>query len=162
MDTHKTELMYEFLGKMLRFHFQMTEWSNGLAARENLTATNWLIITCLWREGAQSVPQIAARVGMTRQGVQKQIDFLRGEGIVVVRENPAHKRSPLYALTEEGWAAGERMRDIVKAESALWAMEFSQEELENAHRVMNRLMDRLAEKKPPQACENISAKPFCA
>ena len=47
-------------------------------------------------------PQIAERMGITRQGVQKQLNLLRDEGLVMSVENPAHKRSPRYSLTEHG------------------------------------------------------------
>jgi DNA-binding MarR family transcriptional regulator len=49
-----------------------------------------------------NVPQIAAAMGVTRQGVLKQINLLVDEGLVEALPNPTHKRSPLYVLTVKG------------------------------------------------------------
>jgi DNA-binding MarR family transcriptional regulator len=52
-----------------------------------------------------SVAEIARRMGMTRQGVQRVADQLVDRGLAEYRPNPAHRRAKLLACTEAGhWA----------------------------------------------------------
>ena len=64
----------------------------------------------------QTVPDIADRMGVTRQATQKQVNLLEGEGLVCKRANPRHRRSPHYLLTE----AGERAYAQVSAKYEMW------------------------------------------
>jgi DNA-binding MarR family transcriptional regulator len=76
-----------------------------LAAREGLTAARWQVLGALaLAERALTVPQIARRMGLTRQAVQASVNRLRSEGLVDADENPDHRRSPLIAMTELGAA----------------------------------------------------------
>ena len=53
-------------------------------------------------EQEQPVPQIARTKGVSRQHIQVGVDTLQRKGLVQLRHNPAHKRSPLVALSPEG------------------------------------------------------------
>lgn len=53
-------------------------------------------------EEALTVPRIARRLGLTRQSVQRVVDDLTQTTHVELRPNPAHRRSPLVALTPHG------------------------------------------------------------
>jgi DNA-binding MarR family transcriptional regulator len=55
-------------------------------------------------ERALTVPQIARRMGLTRQAVQASVNRLRSAGLVDADENPDHLRSPLIRMTEIGAA----------------------------------------------------------
>jgi DNA-binding MarR family transcriptional regulator len=48
------------------------------------------------------VPQIARRMGLTRQTVQESVNRLLAEALVEARDNLDHRRSPLIGLTELG------------------------------------------------------------
>jgi DNA-binding MarR family transcriptional regulator len=54
---------------------------------------------------ALTVPAIARSMGLTRQGVQKQVDQLVVQRLVVLDENPGHRRSSLVRLTPAGQRA---------------------------------------------------------
>lgn len=49
-----------------------------------------------------SVPDIARRLFLARQQIQLAMDGLERDGLVVRRSNPAHRRSPLFGLTQRG------------------------------------------------------------
>jgi DNA-binding MarR family transcriptional regulator len=49
-----------------------------------------------------TAPQIAAAMGLTRQGVQKQLNRAREDGLIEAVANPRHERSPRHRLTETG------------------------------------------------------------
>jgi DNA-binding MarR family transcriptional regulator len=55
--------------------------------------------------GSTTVPAIARELMLTRQAVQKQVDLMRTHELVTLRENPAHRRSPIIALTNKGHMA---------------------------------------------------------
>ena len=86
-------------------------------------------------------------MGITRQGVQKQLNALMTEGLIEKRLNPRHERSVLYALSREGkrtYSAAEKLQ-------AVWSTELakglSASELEVARRVLYSLNNRLEVKR---------------
>lgn len=52
--------------------------------------------------GQQTVPDIARLKGVSRQHVQTIMNALEAAGLVAASVNPAHKRSPLFNLTDAG------------------------------------------------------------
>ncbi len=74
-----------------------------LAAPEGLTAARWQVLGAIALAGRPlTVPQIARRMGLTRQSVQASVNRLRDQRLVAAEENPDHRRSPLVRLTELG------------------------------------------------------------
>src|SRR5262245_40071161 len=115
-----------------------------LAAGEGLTAARWQVLGALaLAERALTVPQIARRMGLTRQAVQVSINRLRSEGLLATDENPDHRRSPLIRMTELGaakYAALDR-RQIDWINDLASGLERS--ELASAARVLQELSKRL-------------------
>lgn len=52
--------------------------------------------------GSQTVPQMGRALALSRQFVQRMVNDAREAGYVELRPNPAHRRSSLVALTDEG------------------------------------------------------------
>lgn len=48
------------------------------------------------------MPQIARRVGISRQAVRQTVQKLGAKGYIRLDDNPDHQRSPLASLTPEG------------------------------------------------------------
>lgn len=69
----------------------------------------------LWRNGASPVPTIARSRGVTRQHIQTIVNALESDGLVEASPNPAHKRSPLFALTADGRVLIESISDTEEA-----------------------------------------------
>jgi DNA-binding MarR family transcriptional regulator len=57
-----------------------------------------------------TVPQVARRLGVTRQSVQRLSDRLAEDGLVRFVPNPDHKRSPRLTLTEQGRDLANRLK----------------------------------------------------
>nr|WP_246550505.1 helix-turn-helix domain-containing protein [Photorhabdus caribbeanensis] len=69
-----------------------------------ITSARWQILGAIAHAPHPlTAPQIAAAMGITRQGVQKQLNLGLSSGMVKTITNPRHERSPLYQLTELGW-----------------------------------------------------------
>jgi DNA-binding MarR family transcriptional regulator len=56
-------------------------------------------------EAGATVPDIARRLGLHRQGVQRIADELVAEGLARYDENPRHRVSKLFVVTDRGHAA---------------------------------------------------------
>ncbi|NQV81554.1 MAG: winged helix-turn-helix transcriptional regulator [Alphaproteobacteria bacterium] len=76
--------------------------SDDLVADLGINASLRAVIESLAEDGAQTVPAIAKSKGVSRQHIQVNMDGLLAKGLAQSRNNPAHKRAPLYALTTAG------------------------------------------------------------
>jgi len=115
-----------------------------LAAREGLTAARWQVLGAVALAGRPlTVPQIARRMGLTRQAVQATVNQLLSEALAEADDNLDHRRSPLIRLTELGrqkYAALDRRQ-------ARWINELAAglkiSDLAAAARLLHDLSDRL-------------------
>ncbi len=64
-------------------------------------AGRW-VLRRLRRDGPSTVPRLARARAIRRQSLQPVVDSLARDGLVELRENPAHARSKLVALTRRG------------------------------------------------------------
>jgi DNA-binding MarR family transcriptional regulator len=74
--------------------------------------------TCLQQlaGGPLTVADIAERLGLARQGVQRVADLLVSDGLAVYADNPRHRRAKLLTLT----GAGERALAAMDAAHRRW------------------------------------------
>jgi DNA-binding MarR family transcriptional regulator len=74
-----------------------------LAGDEGLTAARWQVLGALTLAERQlTVPQIARRMGLTRQSVHATVKRLVRNGLLELAPNADHRRSRLVRLTELG------------------------------------------------------------
>jgi DNA-binding MarR family transcriptional regulator len=121
-----------------------------LAEREGLTAARWQVLGAVALAGRPlTVPQIARRMGLTRQAVQATVNRLAAEALVEARDNLDHRRSPLIALTERG----NQKYAAVDQQQGRWINELSAgltvTDLAAAERVLRELGDRLEASERP-------------
>lgn len=108
----------ELMLATLRLEARRLARTDALLEPLGLTGTRWQLLDTIVRAGQpQSAPQLAAALGVTRQGAQKQLDLLAASGLLAAQPNPRHRRSPLYALS----AAGQREHARAAALHATWA-----------------------------------------
>jgi DNA-binding MarR family transcriptional regulator len=111
-----------------------------------ITTAMRAVMETLSAAGPMTVPQIAKLKGVTRQHIQLLADALAEADLAVVKENPAHRRSSLIALTDKGKRAFAKMRAREEPVIDEIAWEFDASELERATGVLNRLAARLDER----------------
>jgi DNA-binding MarR family transcriptional regulator len=125
-----------------RLNGQLMKTAEGMAAEGDITAAWWQVIGGVLDE-PRTVADIARRMGMTRQGVQRIADLLADRGLAEYRPNPAHRRAKLLACTEAGYWA---VRRITLAQHP-WADRIGAavgtDELRAALETMRRLTDVL-------------------
>ncbi|KUL30866.1 MarR family winged helix-turn-helix transcriptional regulator [Actinoplanes awajinensis] len=89
--------------------------------------------------GPLTVPAVADRLDLARQGIQRHVDDLARLGYVETRANPAHRRSVLVHLTGGGQALFTRVRQAELARLATMAPDCSAEEITAALTVLQAL-----------------------
>lgn len=88
---------------VFRAHQALVGEGDRRVARLGLNSARWKVLGAVELAGEPlTAPEIGRRMGLTRQGAQKQLDALAAEGMVQRRDNPGHLRAPLYALTPLG------------------------------------------------------------
>jgi DNA-binding MarR family transcriptional regulator len=81
-----------------------------LAGNEGLTSARWQVLGAVaLAERPLTVPQIARRMGLTRQSVHATVGRLVQSGLVELAPNVDHQRSPLVRLSELGQAKYQAM-----------------------------------------------------
>jgi DNA-binding MarR family transcriptional regulator len=115
-----------------------------LAAEHGLTSARWQVLGAVaLAKRPLTVPQIARRMGLTRQTVHTTVNRLLADGLVELVPNADHRRSQLVRLTELGGARYE----AIDEEQAVWVNELAsglrRSELETTARVLGELCKRL-------------------
>lgn len=73
-----------------------------IAATEGQTQARWQTMWIIDDGDALTVPQIARRLGVSRQNEQRVVNDLIDAGLAELVPNPDHRTSPLTRLTPQG------------------------------------------------------------
>jgi DNA-binding MarR family transcriptional regulator len=115
-----------------------------LSAEDGLTSARWQVLGAIvLADRPLTVPQIARRMGLTRQSVHPTVQRLVGAGLLELMPNADHRRSQLVRLTQ----AGRAKYAAIDARQAAWvnrlAAGIGRTELATAARVLDQLCRRL-------------------
>jgi DNA-binding MarR family transcriptional regulator len=115
-----------------------------LATEHGLTSARWQALGAIvLAERPLTVPQIARRMGLTRQSVHTTVNRLLADEMVELAPNADHRRSPLVDLTDRGRATYQ----AVDRKQAAWvnqlAAGLTRSDLDTAARVLGELSTRL-------------------
>ncbi|EJL49161.1 MULTISPECIES: MarR family winged helix-turn-helix transcriptional regulator [unclassified Rhizobium] len=119
-------------------------WGDRLVGSYGLTSARWQILGAIVHaDRPQPVAWLARDLGANRQNVQRIVNDLHQEGIVVFEPNPHHRRAHLVVLTAKGRRAYESAINAYNPRVDALAEGFSLEDIRIAHRVMATLRARL-------------------
>lgn len=113
--TTEGEALTSLMLETFRLNGALLASGNQLTKPFGLTSARWQVLGPI-AEGILTVAQIARRMGLARQGVQRIVNDLVDLGLVVFEPNIDHKRAPLVVLTKAG---KEVMAEVDKAQ-AVW------------------------------------------
>ncbi|GAB3820054.1 MarR family transcriptional regulator [Kribbella italica] len=99
--TRDQELLGAAALTTFKLNGQFLELAESLAKPVGLTATWWQVLGAVLQTPLP-VASIAREMGITRQAVQRTADVLVERGLAEYRDNPAHRRAKLVAVTSEG------------------------------------------------------------
>jgi len=85
-----------------------------IAALARRTQAEWQLLSAV-ADGPRTVPQVARRLGLARQSVQRTADQLASESLIRFVPNPDHKRSTLIELTTAGRVALDKINTAAAA-----------------------------------------------
>jgi len=142
--SQKGDALTDLILTMFRANNLTLTWGDRLVAPFGLTSARWQILGAIvFSERSQPVAWIARDLGANRQNVQRIVNDLHKEGIVVFEPNPHHKRAHLVVLTEKGRRTYEAALAVYYPKAGKLADGLSLEEIRTARRVMAALRDRL-------------------
>jgi DNA-binding MarR family transcriptional regulator len=140
--TPAQELMSGVAKTVFRLNGQFLALGEALARPVGLTAAWWQVLGAVLDEPL-SVADIARKIGVTRQSVQRVADLLVGNELADYRPNPAHRRAKLLHPTEQGRAAVGRISPAHAALAERLAKEVGAEALRGALDNLAHLSDAL-------------------
>lgn len=91
----------DVLAALFRLHGRVLEAADRMAGDVGLTGARWQVMRVVARRPF-TASQVARRLGLQRQSVQRTVDLLREDGIVALAENLDHRRAGLVTLTDTG------------------------------------------------------------
>lgn len=101
-----------------------------------LTVGSRAVLEVLDATGPAPVPDVAERLDLPRQAVQRHVDELRRRGYVETRPNPAHRRSVLVTPTGDGTRVFRDLRAAEGRDLDEVALDCTAADLETARQVL--------------------------
>lgn len=136
--------LQDLMLQVFRLNGALLRHGAALTAPIGQTQARWQVIGAVG-EATRTVPQIARRMGMTRQGVQRVADLLVADGIVALVRNPDHARSPLLQLTQKGRRLERKLGQVGARWSESMAEGMNPRDLGRAVEVIRDVVRRLDE-----------------
>jgi len=93
---------YQIIWLVRRLFRALSQKSNESLQKCGVTAADRAVLEFLHPDEELSVPDIAARYQVSRQHVQVTVNSLVDGNLLIAKDNPRHKRSPLISLTAKG------------------------------------------------------------
>jgi DNA-binding MarR family transcriptional regulator len=129
--------IYELAGR-LRDH------GERIAEAVGQTQARWQVMSAASPD-PKTVPQIARRLGVSRQNVQRIADLLVEESWASFETNPDHRASPYLVLNPRGRDALDRLTKAADSHHARLSRKLAASELTALHRGLRRLLAATAE-----------------
>lgn len=89
------------VGETSRLNQRFSVAGDRATRRAGLSLARWQVLDAV-AAAPLSVSQVARRLGLTRQSVQRTADLLEASGMVRYQDNPDHLRAKLVALSDSG------------------------------------------------------------
>jgi DNA-binding MarR family transcriptional regulator len=138
------ELGTEVILSVFRLNGLLLDAGNRIGGGAGLTSARWQVLGAVaLAERPLTVPQIARRMGLTRQSVHATVHRLLEDDLVELTQNDDHQRSPRVRLTSRGDSA---YRSLDRAQTS-WVNELTRgvrrDDLLTANGVLEELTRRL-------------------
>lgn len=119
----KTESeLYQVIWLVRRLFRGLSQKSSENLVEFDISVADRAVMEFLYPNNALSVPDIAERYKVSRQHIQATVNTLLKRGLVEVKANPNHKRSPFIMLNPKG---RKLFCSIMKKDEALFEQLFS-------------------------------------
>jgi DNA-binding MarR family transcriptional regulator len=123
---------------------RLLDAAEGMAAAGGLTAARWQVLGGVLDE-ARPVAEIARRMGLTRQSVQRLANVLVDEGFATWEPNPRHQRAKLLEPTPRAYEAIGRIAALQHPWSSAIGEMLGEREVGRASATMRRFLAAIDE-----------------
>lgn len=124
MQTHTTSglALTNLILEVFAANGELLAQGNRITKPYGLTSARWQVMGAIDLAGrAMTVAQIARRMGLARQGVQRIVNDLTVKDLVVATDNIDHKKANLISLSSKGKQVLAKVSDA----QVLWVNELS-------------------------------------
>ena len=114
-DGHRDEWwrqLGEFFDESVRVYLRLSALAVKMHGKGPLSGPRRTVLLGLARSGPRTVAQMAREREQSRQRFQPLVNALIADGLLAAVPNPAHRQSPLIALTAKGERAVQRIQQI--------------------------------------------------
>ena len=134
----------ELILRVFRVNGALLAAGDRLVAKLRLTSARWQLLGGLAdQEEPVSVAQLARKMGLTRQAVQRIANELEKEGVVAFRANPRHKRAQLIELTLHGHELYGQSMELQRPWAVALARDLTAAQVSEASATMRSLLQAL-------------------
>jgi len=140
-----TECLYELIRLVRPVHRRLARGVEAKLEGTGLNVGMRAVLEVLYENGSASVPTVARQLFLNRQQIQLVMNSLEEDGFVSGHENPAHKKSRLFALTKEGSSVFEKVKSVEAQEMMQIAAAFSPADLRSAKKVLSAIFEHLSD-----------------
>lgn len=136
------QTLTEIIVETFRLNGRLLESGDAMTKDLRLSSARWQVLAAIDGEPL-TVAEIARRMGLRRQSVQRTVNSLRSAGFVSLQTNPNHRRAKLIELTEMGFEA---LQEVYRRQ-AVWvndlAIGIPVEDLDRTLKTMATVRSRL-------------------
>ncbi|WP_028746899.1 MarR family winged helix-turn-helix transcriptional regulator [Rhizobium mesoamericanum] len=144
--SQKGDALTDLILTLFRANNLTLMWGDRLVGPFGLTSARWQILGAIVQANRpQPVAWLARDLGANRQNVQRIVNDLHQEGVVMFEPNPHHRRAHLVVLTEKGRRAYDSAINAYNPRVDALAEDLSVDDIRIAHRVMATLRAKLEE-----------------
>jgi DNA-binding MarR family transcriptional regulator len=137
------QALHDLFREIFALHAALTSIIDEVHKQSGLNPAQHRILGVLSRTAPATVPDIAIRLGVSRQFVQKVCNDLSSSGLIGFTDNPRHKRSKWVELTKPGRTAYEKARREENRIIAEALPEIEKEESIQARRLLEKIRKSL-------------------
>lgn len=143
--TRKGETFTEIVLEIFKLEGLLLTEGDELTRELGITSARWKVLGALARSDKPlTVPQIAHSMGQSRQSVQRLVDVMQKQGLLLYQVNPYHKKAKLVALS----SAGRDLYEMAEQKQIPWAnsnsAEISVADLELTLAVLRKIVQQIA------------------
>ena len=140
--TPEGQTFTDIILETFRLNGRLLEQGDAMTRDLGLSSARWQVLAAVDGE-PMTVAEIARRMGLRRQSVQRTVNSLKTHGFVVLRPNPNHRRAKLVELSDKGFTA---LEETYRRHN-VWIQDFIQgltsDELKTTFSTMAEIRQRL-------------------
>lgn len=143
-ESEPGSVLTKLILSMFKVNGLVLTWGDRMVTPLGLTSVRWQLLGAIvLSESPQPVAWLARDLGANRQNVQRVVNDLYKEGMVILEPNPHHRRAKLVVLTEKGQQTYYTIFEIYSPKINALAEGVSISDINTANRVMISLRRKL-------------------